>query len=155
MTHIRPCKPRPFTHRSFTPHPFPSRRSHPVVFTSSVHRYAKAASSGSAHGEFWLAHSLAQICSAATLLLCLALGTWLWFGRALFPTSIAAPQRLIWSLMLLVMLGCEGVSASAWELLLVSRQTAFLALRQGLFFPLRLLMAAVGSLVLGVSGALG
>ena len=102
-----------------------------------------------------LAHSLAQICSAATLLLCLALGTWLWFGRALIPTSIAAPQRWIWSLMLLVMLACEGVSASAWELLLVSRQTALLALRQGLFFPLRLLMAAVGSLVLGVSGALG
>ena len=102
-----------------------------------------------------LVRSLAQICSAVTLLLCVALGIWLWIGRALFPTSITTPQRWIWSLMLLVMLGCEGVSASAWELLLVSQQTALLALRQGLFFPLRLLIAAVGSLALGVSGALG
>ena len=101
-----------------------------------------------------LSRALAQICSAATLLLCLALGTWLWFGRALFPTSISASQRLTWSLLLLVMLGCEGISSSAWEVLLVSRQTALLALRQGLFFPLRLLMAALGAFTLGVSGAL-
>ena len=98
--------------------------------------------------------ALAQICSAATLLLTVALGTWLWVGQALFPTSISSSQRLIWSLLLLVMLTCEGISSSAWEVLLVSRQTALLALRQGLFFPLRLLMAAFGALTLGVSGAL-
>ena len=102
-----------------------------------------------------LVHSFAQICSAVTLLLCVALGTWLWFGQALFPGSIATSQRLIWSVLLLVMFGCEGISASAWEVLLVSQQTALLALRQGLFFPLRLLMAAVGALTLGVTGALG
>ena len=98
--------------------------------------------------------SLAQICTAATLLLTVALGTWLWLGQALFPTSISPSQRLICSLLLLVMLFCECISSSAWEVLLVSRQTALLALRQGLFFPLRLLIAALGALTLGVSGGL-
>jgi len=98
--------------------------------------------------------SLVKICSVATLLLCAALGTWLWVGQALFPTSISASQRLICSLLLVVMLGCEGISSSAWEVLLVSRKTALLALRQGLFFPLRLLVAAFGARLLGVSGAL-
>jgi len=102
-----------------------------------------------------LARALSQICSVATLLLSIGFGTWLWFGQGLFPLSSPPSQRWIWSLLLLVMLGCEGISAPAWEVLLVSRQTAFLALRQGLFFPLRLLMAAVGALTLGVSGAFG
>jgi len=101
-----------------------------------------------------LAHALAQICSVATLLLCLGLGLWLWFGNGLFPAAMAGSQRLVWSLLLLVMLACEGISASAWEVLLVSHQTSALALRQGLFFPLRLLLAALGARLFGVSGAL-
>jgi len=101
-----------------------------------------------------LARALAQICTLATLLLCLGLAFWLWFGKGLFPAAMAGSQRLVWSLLLLVMLAFEGISASAWELLLVSHQTSALALRQGLFFPLRLLLAALGALLFGVSGAL-
>lgn len=102
-----------------------------------------------------LARGLAQLCSLATLLICLVLAIWVWFGRGLFPSSLPAGQRFIMTILLLLMIACEGFSASGWEVLLVSHRTARLALRQGLFFPLRLLLAATGALVGGVLGAMG
>ena len=100
-----------------------------------------------------LAHSLAQICSLITVLICAAVFIWVWWGQGLFPVELAASQRSILSCFLLLMIACEGISASAWEILLVSHRTAPLALRQGLFVPMRLLFAAVGALFIGISGA--
>lgn len=101
-----------------------------------------------------LARGLAQLCSLMTALICLGVGLWVWWGQGLFPTSLEESQRLILTGLLLVMIACEGSAAAAWEVLLVSHRTAPLALRQGLFFPLRILIAAIGARFGGVLGAM-
>ena len=102
-----------------------------------------------------LARGLAQLCSLTTGLFCVAVAIWVWWGHGLFSSSLITGERFILTVLLLLMMSCEGISASAWELLLVSRKTAQLALRQGLFFPLRLLFASCGALLAGVYGAMG
>ena len=101
-----------------------------------------------------LARGLAQLCSLMTVFICVAVSIWVWWGQGLFPHGLVGSQRFILTSLLLLMIACEGSSASAWEVLLVSHRTAPLALRQGLFFPLRLLFAGVGSLLSGVVGAM-
>ena len=101
-----------------------------------------------------LSRAFAQLCSLSTSLFCFASAVWIWWGQGLFPASLATSQRFILSLLLLLMISSEGISASAWEVLLVTHRTSSLALRQGLFFPLRLLLAALGALCSGVSGAM-
>lgn len=101
-----------------------------------------------------LARALSQLCSLTSFLGCLIIGTWVWFGHGLFPISLPANQRLIAIVLLLLMILLECTSASAWEILLVSHRTFPLALRQGLFYPLRLLFAAMGALSVGVPGAM-
>ena len=102
-----------------------------------------------------LARGLTQLCSLMTALICVGVGLWVWWGQGLFPNSLSVTQRLLFTGLLLLMIACEGSAASAWEILLASHRTAPLALRQGLFYPLRLLLAAGGSLVGGVVGAMG
>ena len=102
---------------------------------------------------FQFARGLAQICSLMTVLICAVVFIWVWWGQGLLPMQMVASQRSILSCFLLLMIACEGISASAWEVLLVSHRTAPLALRQGLFVPMRLLVAAIGSLFLGILGA--
>ena len=101
-----------------------------------------------------LARAFSQLCSIATLLVCFATGIWVLLGQGLFPLSITPSERLIFSGLLLLMIAFEGISASAWEVLLVSHRTAPFALRQGLFFPFRLLFAALGALCASILGAL-
>lgn len=101
-----------------------------------------------------LARAFSQLCSIATLLVCFATGIWVLWGQGLFPLSITLRERFTFSGLLLLMIASEGISASAWEVLLVSHRTAPFALRQGLFFPLRLLFAALGALCAGILGAL-
>lgn len=101
-----------------------------------------------------LVRGLAQICSLVTAFICIGVSIWVWWGQGLFPRAFVTSQRLILTGLLLLMIACEGISASAWEVLLVSHRTAQLALRQGLFFPLRLFSAGVGALSSGVLGAM-
>lgn len=101
-----------------------------------------------------LARGLAQLCSLMTALICIGVAIWVWLGHGLFPSSLVASQRFVWTALLLLMIACEGISASAWEVLLAGHQTSSVALRQGLFFPLRLLFAAIGALFGGVMGAM-
>ena len=98
--------------------------------------------------------ALAQLCSSSTILVCIGIAIWIWFGQGLFPVSLPADQRHRITGLLLLMIFCECISASAWEVLLVSRRTSALALRQGLFYPLRLLFAAFLSLYTGLIGAM-
>lgn len=102
-----------------------------------------------------LARGLVQICSLATSLVCVGVATWVWCGHGLLPISFASSHRFLLVGLLLLMIACEGISISAWEILLVSHRTAPLALRHGLFMPLRLLVAACGALFAGVTGAMG
>ena len=103
------------------------------------------------HNGAELAHALAQLCSLMTALICIGFAIWVGWGQGLFP---ADTQRLPLTVLLLLMIFLEGTSAPAWELLLASHRTAPLALRQGLFFPLRLVLAAAGALFSGVLGAM-
>ena len=105
-------------------------------------------------GGVQLFRALAQVCSLMTLLICIGVAIWVCLGQGLFPSTMETSHRLILSGLLMVMIVCEGSSASAWEVLLVSHRTASLALRQGLFYPLRLFSAACGALFVGVSGAM-
>ena len=102
-----------------------------------------------------LARGLVQICSLMTVVICVGVAIWICLLNGLFPIPLPSKQRLLLSVLLLLMITCEGISASAWEVLLVSRRTALFALRQGLFLPLRLLFAATGALFAGVAGAMG
>ena len=101
-----------------------------------------------------LARGLVQLCSLTTALICVGISIWIWCGQGLFPSSFAISQRVSLTIFLLLMISCEGSSASAWEILLVSHRTALLALRHGLFFPLRLFAASVGALSFGTLGAM-
>lgn len=98
--------------------------------------------------------ALAQLCSVSTILVCVGISTWIWFGQGLLPVSFLVEQRIGITALLLLMIVCECLSASAWEILLVSRRTSELALRQGLFYPLRLLLGAFLALFAGVFGAM-
>ena len=101
-----------------------------------------------------LVRGLVQLCSLITSFICVGVFIWVWWGQGLFPSELVASQRFILTGLLLLMIACEGSSASAWEVLLVSHRTGPLALRQGLFFPLRLLFAGAGALSSGVLGAM-
>ena len=101
-----------------------------------------------------LVRGLVQLCSLMTAIICVAAGLWVGLFQGLFPIELATSQRFALAVLLILMIFCEGTSASAWEVLLVSHRTAPLSLRQGLFFPLRLLFAATGALFLGVLGAI-
>lgn len=100
------------------------------------------------------ARAFVQLCTLITALICFGVVIWIWFCQGLFPLSLGLTQRFLLTGLLVLMIACEGISASAWEVLLVSKRTALLALRQGLFFPLRLLFAAFGVLCAGFLGAM-
>ena len=102
-----------------------------------------------------LARGFGQLCSLTTVFICVAVFVWVWWGHGLFPISLPVSQRFSLCSLLLVMIACEGTAAAAWELLLVTHRTGPLALRQGLFVPLRLLLASLGALYGGVLGAMG
>ena len=101
-----------------------------------------------------LVRALAQLCSVMTAIICFGLAIWVVWGKGLIPPELGTTNRLILSALLLLLIAFEGTSASAWEVLLVSHRTAPLALKQGLFYPLRLLTAALGALIAGVFGAM-
>lgn len=101
-----------------------------------------------------LARGLTHICNLATAVTCALVAGWIWWGHGLLPSSLPGAHYTLLGILLLFMIALEGTSASAWEILLVKRQTASLALRQGLFFPLRLFLAACGALLSGVPGAM-
>ncbi|MEB3242545.1 MAG: lipopolysaccharide biosynthesis protein [Cyanobacteriota bacterium] len=90
----------------------------------------------------------------ATAVMLAGLALWLGPGHGLFPPSLAEPQRRLWGALLLLMVGLEAICAVPWEVLLVAGDTRRLALRQGVFLPLRLALAAVGAAWGQVGGAL-
>jgi O-antigen/teichoic acid export membrane protein len=89
-----------------------------------------------------------------TAVMLAGLAVWLGPGRGLFPAAVTGPQRRLWSVLLMMMVGLEATCAVPWEVLLVGRSTRRLALRQGLFLPLRLVLAAVGAAWGQITGAL-
>lgn len=101
-----------------------------------------------------LARGFAQICSLATFFICLITLVWVLFFDGLLPSNSETSTCFIFSCLLILMMASEGTSAAAWEILLVSRRTTPLAMKQGLFYPLRLCLSAIGALIAGLVGAL-
>lgn len=101
-----------------------------------------------------LAQALTQICTLMTASVCIGIAIWVWCTNGMFPFSISHADRFFFTILLLLMVACEGISASAWEVLLVSRRTVQLAHKQGIFVPLRIVFSAVGSAFGGVMGAM-
>ncbi|MFN9631142.1 MAG: lipopolysaccharide biosynthesis protein [Cyanobacteriota bacterium] len=90
----------------------------------------------------------------ATAVMLVGMVLWLGPGHGLFPASVGESQRRLWSALVLLMVGLEACCAVPWEVLLVARDTRRLALRQGLFMPLRLILATVGAALGAITGAL-
>jgi O-antigen/teichoic acid export membrane protein len=90
----------------------------------------------------------------ATVVMLAGMALWLGPGHGLFPASVTEPQRRLWGALVVLMVGLEASCAVPWEVMLVARDTRRLALRQGLFLPLRLILAAVGAALGGITGAL-
>lgn len=103
---------------------------------------------------FAFARAFTQLCTLATIFVSIVIGIWLWFGNGIFPNALNVIDRPTFSFFLLLMIATEAGYASAWEILLVRRMTAQLAMKQGLFFPLRLLFAAAGALLHGIEGSM-
>jgi len=101
-----------------------------------------------------LAEAFAQLCVAATGILCIGLLVWLVAWGGLFPFGLQGSERSIRVLMLVGMVALEAICAVPWELLLVSHCTRRLALRQGFFVPMRLSFAAIGAFLFGFDGAM-
>ena len=95
-----------------------------------------------------------QLCTLTTFIVCVGVGIWCILGHAWNPYPILTSHWNISIYLLLIMIFCEGCASSAWEVLLVSRRTALLALRHGLFLPLRIVLAAIGAYFHGVLGAM-
>ena len=73
--------------------------------------------------------------------------------QGLLPNTLPVPRPALTLLLLLICI-FESLGGLSWDLFIVHGQTRLAALRQGLFAPSKLLSAAVGAGLYGVSGAL-
>jgi O-antigen/teichoic acid export membrane protein len=100
-----------------------------------------------------IAHSALRVVQASTLLVGLAVWLWVMPGRGLLPSYLPLPRGWLVSV-LLVICSLESLGTVQWDLLLIRGQTGALALRQGLFAPLKIGAAWLGAVLAGLSGAL-
>jgi hypothetical protein len=89
----------------------------------------------------------------ATVLALIGLWIWIMPFAGLLPPSLPAPRGQL-ALWLMLLAALEGLACLPWDLLWIYGQTVALSLRQGLFAPLRLLGAWLGSSWLGLEGCL-
>lgn len=107
----------------------------------------------SAYGS-QLSKALTQICTIASIFLSISAATFLLLDKGLLPLDLSHGIRLVSGVFVVLMILIEGICASAWELLLVRHHTKLLALKQGLFIPIRLFFSAVCAFFCGVYGAI-
>lgn len=100
-----------------------------------------------------IAHAALRVVQLSTLLV--GLGVWLWVmpGRGLLPSALPLPRAWLVSV-LLVICSLESLGTVQWDLLLIRGRTAALALRQGFFAPLKIVLAWLAALQTGLAGAL-
>lgn len=101
-----------------------------------------------------IAHSALRVVQASTLLVALALWLWVMPARGLLPATLPLPRAWLTGILLLIC-SFESLGTVYWDLLLIRGWTAALALRQGLFAPLKIGAAWIGSGIAGLAGALG
>ena len=101
-----------------------------------------------------IAHSAMRVVQVSTLMVGLAVWLWVMPGQGLLPTHLPLPRSWLITLLLLIC-SLESLGTVQWDLLLIRGQTGALALRQGLFAPLKIVAAWLGALISGLAGALG
>ena len=101
-----------------------------------------------------IAHAALRVVQVSTLMVGLAVWLWVMPGRGLLPTHLPLPRGWLITL-LLVICSLESLGTVQWDLLLIRGQTGALALRQGLFAPLKIVAAWLGALISSLAGALG
>lgn len=100
-----------------------------------------------------IAHSALRVVQVGTLLVGLALWCWVMPGRGLLPPQLPLPRSGLVTVLLLIC-SLESLGSVQWDLLLIRGRTGALAMRQGLFAPLKIVLAWLGSLSSGLAGAL-
>ena len=101
-----------------------------------------------------IAHAAMRVVQVSTLMVGLAVWLWVMPGHGLLPTHLPLPRSWLITL-LLVICSLESLGTVQWDLLLIRGQTGALAMRQGLFAPLKIVAAWLGSVLSGLAGALG
>ena len=91
--------------------------------------------------------------STATVVISICLLLWIGGLQGLFPISIPMNRDLAVGLLLLIACS-ESLGGLPWDLLLIKGRTKLVALKQGLFAPVKLAAAVIGSYILGIEGAL-
>ena len=94
-----------------------------------------------------------QVVGLTSLVLAAFLWVWVVAFNGLLPVGLRISRQGA-ALALVVIAVLESLGSLPWELLLIAGQTKLVALRQGLFAPLKLLFALVGAKILGLPGAL-
>ena len=89
----------------------------------------------------------------ATSFLIILLITWVSTFQGLFGKDLPI-NKSITIIFLAIIVIAESLGGLPWDILLVQGQTRLVALRQGLFAPLKILCAVIGSGFAGISGAL-
>ena len=107
--------------------------------------------SGAAKGS--VVGSALQLVRFITFFLAIALWAWV------IPFEGLLPKELEWgrtgmALALVGIASLESLAGLPWDLLMIAGDTKTVALRQGLFAPLKLLLAAGGAAMAGLTGAL-
>jgi O-antigen/teichoic acid export membrane protein len=100
-----------------------------------------------------IAHSALRVVQTVTVAAALVLWLWVMPGQGLLPSQLPLERGWLVGALLTIAVG-EALGTLHWDLLLVQGNTAALALRQGLFAPLKMLAAWLGALVAGLAGAL-
>ncbi len=100
-----------------------------------------------------IAHAALRVVQGSTLLVGLAVWLWVMPFGGLLPRDLPLPRPWLVTV-LMVICGLESLGTVHWDLLLLRGRTAALALRQGLFAPLKLVMAWLAALQGGLAGAL-
>lgn len=100
-----------------------------------------------------IAHAALRVVQGSTLLVGLAVWLWVMPFGGLLPTALPLPRAGLVTL-LLVICSLESLGTVQWDLLLLRGRTAALALRQGLFAPLKLVLAWLAAIQGGLAGAL-
>lgn len=100
-----------------------------------------------------VAHSAVRLVQLSTLALALALGIWIVPFGGLLPIGMQTSRGAA-AVAVVVIAILESLGGLPWDLLIISGDTKRVALRQGFFAPLKLLVALIGAAGFGVIGAL-
>jgi len=100
-----------------------------------------------------VAESALRIVQLSTLVLATALWIWVVPLEGLLPVGLRISRGGA-AVALVLIAALESLGGLPWDLLIIAGDTKRVALRQGLFAPLKLLVALAGAASFGVTGAL-